>query len=327
MRKVMRIILTAVSVLLIPMSIYCCLITHQFGVAFMILCLLQAPLLFLALKRPDIPCAVQIGTVLGGLPFFCLLVCFPLFLESAFLSGVTGFDASMPAMVLIEIMAFFGMYHGYVWVMEKKMALIESLSGGDLDDKVRAMKMYVRPGEAGLVGSAVYAAIMLKTTLPVVALTWYLPLISAFPFLVFLVPAVQKIRLYKLLLQNLSDSGMLEQAAMDFAKSEDYMKQTVRCGCLFIFKRHLGTILECSRLTELVLYWDRGYKSSFWRLMAVTSNGEKVDIFTFADAQLKKYYSSEVLPIVHQIRDQSLSCRIKVTDKDDNETDFDSFVP
>lgn len=124
-----------------------------------------------------------------------------------------------------------------------------------------------------------------------------------------------KIKINKSSLQKLSDTGMLNYAAMDFDTAEEYLRGNIRCGNVFLYSHYAGWILEYSNLSVLRIRWHlRSRGGPCWKMELVTNQGEKYVITDLGAREFNMRFNDEVSPLIQKSRDNS-PCKLKVIDK------------
>ena len=105
---------------------------------------------------------------------------------------------------------------------------------------------------------------------------------------------------YRHYIKDLSSTGKLSQAVLDYYKGSNYLDGQVVLGQQYIFVEGASRIYEYDSL-ERMYFVRKSYKGvKSWRIMAVNKDGTIINLFSLEDD--KEYYLKYVLPILDAIK-------------------------
>ena len=113
---------------------------------------------------------------------------------------------------------------------------------------------------------------------------------------------VKNIRGYKSYISDLSQSGVLTQAAFDYYKGKEYCNDSVFLGQKYIFVKGAGRLYEYSGIEEISHRWSDTGKSTYWRLEAKNTDGTEYTLVELSYRHTKENYELFVLPMLDEIR-------------------------
>ena len=113
---------------------------------------------------------------------------------------------------------------------------------------------------------------------------------------------VKNIRGYKSYISDLSQSGVLNQAVLDYYKGKGYCNDSVFLGQKYIFVKGAGRLYEYSGIEEISHRWSDTGKSTYWRLEAKSTDGTEYTLVELSYRHTKENYELFVLPMLDEIR-------------------------
>ena len=113
---------------------------------------------------------------------------------------------------------------------------------------------------------------------------------------------VKNIRGYKSYISDLSQSGVLNQAVLDYYKGKGYCNDSVFLGQKYIFVKGAGRLYEYSGIEEISHRWSDTGKSTYWRLEAKSTDGTEYTLVELSYRHTKENYDNYVLPMLDEIR-------------------------
>ena len=113
---------------------------------------------------------------------------------------------------------------------------------------------------------------------------------------------VKNIRGYKSYISDLSQSGVLNQAVLDYYKGKGYCNDSVFLGQKYIFVKGAGRLYEYSGIEEISHRWSDTGKSTYWRLEAKNTDGTEYTLVELSYRHTKENYDNYVLPMLDEIR-------------------------
>lgn len=112
---------------------------------------------------------------------------------------------------------------------------------------------------------------------------------------------ISEIRKYARYVNDLKDSGAIEQAALDYHKGKAYCHGHVILGSQYIFVEGTGRLIEYSDIEKIYHeFTDRGSKSH-WYLNAVKKDGTEIHLVDLSYAHTQKNYDEYVRPMLDEI--------------------------
>ena len=105
---------------------------------------------------------------------------------------------------------------------------------------------------------------------------------------------------YRHYIKDLSSTGKLSQAVLDYYKGSNYLDGQVVLGQQYIFVEGASRIYEYDSL-ERMYFVRKSYKGvKYWRIMAVNKDGTIIELFSLEDD--KEHFHKYVLPILDAIK-------------------------
>jgi hypothetical protein len=207
------------------------------------------------------------------------------------------------------------------WIRDLRDRKREADAWEGIDRMTKGLTAFLRPRMPGALAFFIWGVLAVVVFFPfwkeISALSTFPPKndydvsalgISLLTFLLF--PAVallsalymiSEIRKYARHVNDLKDSGVFGQAALDYHKGKAYCHGHVILGSQYIFVEGTGRLIEYSDIEKIYHeFTDRGSKSH-WYLNAEKKDGTEIHLVDLSYAHTQKNYDEYVRPMLDEI--------------------------
>lgn len=306
---------------------------HQYGqegrsiqASLFILVMMSLPVLFLfaALRFPT----MIYSTVLAGIGAFWPMF-FVFFIPGALLFMQNPLSDSSPFTIAGAVVEIIGMILGLMsgaeavsWIRDLRDRKRDEDAWEGIDRMTKGLTAFLRPRMPGALAFFISAVLAVAVFFPfwkeISALSTFPPkndydvsslgislLISLlFPAVALLsaLYMISETRKYARYVNDLKDSGVISQAALDYHKGKAYCQGRVILGSQYIFVEGTGRLTEYSDIAKICHdVKDGSSRDRHWYLVAVKKDGTEFRLVELPYAPKRKNYDKYVRPMLDEI--------------------------
>ncbi len=302
---------------------------HQYGqegrsiqASLFILVMMSLPVLFLfaALRFPT----MIYSTVLAGIGAFWS-VCSVFFIPGSLLFVQERGSHSSPFTIAGAVLGTIGLILGLMsgaeavsWIRDLRDRKREADAWEGIDRMTKGLSAFLRPRMPGALAFFIWAVLAEVVFFPfwkeISALSTFPPKNSdnlSPPFFCLLPPAVallsalymiSETRKYARHVNDLKDSGVFGQAALDYHKGKAYCQGRVILGSQYILVEGTGRLTEYSDIAKICHdVKDGSSRDRHWYLVAVKKDGTEFRLVELPYAPKRKNYDKYVRPMLDEI--------------------------
>ena len=305
---------------------------HQYGqegrsiqASLFILVMMSLPVLFLfaALRFPT----MIYSTVLAGIGAFWPM-CFVFFIPGALLFVQERGSHSSPFTIAGAVLETIGLILGLMsaaeaasWIRDLRDRIRDENAWEGIDRMTKGLTAFLRPRMPGALAFFIWGVLAVVVFFPfwkeISALSTFPPKndydvsalgISLLTFLLF--PAVallsalymiSEIRKYARYVNDLKDSGVFGQAALDYHKGKAYCQGRVILGSQYILVEGTDRLTEYSDIAKIRHDVKDGSRNRHWYLIASKKDGTEFRLVELPYAHKQKNYDKYVRPMLDEI--------------------------
>ena len=286
-----------------------------------ILVMTSLPVLFLfaALRFPT----MIYSTVLAGIGAFWS-VCFVFLIPGSLLFIQDRGSHSSPFTIAGAVLETIGLILGLMsaaeaasWIRDLRDGIREADAAEDIDRMTKGLTAFLRPRMPGALAFFICAVVagvaFFRTWKDNPALSMFPPensddlgplFICLLPPVVALLSAlsmISEIRKYARYVNDLKDSGAIDQAALDYYKGKAYCQGRVILGSQYILVEGTGRLTQYSDIEKIYHDFNDSGKYKHWYLVAVKKDGTEFHLVELPFLHTQKNYDEYVRPMLDEI--------------------------
>lgn len=312
-----RIILITANIICIILCIYNYMsLGEGKSISVLVRTVLPSLLLFVALKYPS----MIYSTVLAGIGAFWSVMAIFMLSFMIIIEKSSSLSVHESGFVLFTVLEGMGLICAGISAA-KGVALIKKLRDDEkaeeaatgIDQMTKGLTRFLFPRNSGPISMAISMSIVLVTFIrfqifdgtldkDIDNMTIVLWAVLVVGIILFVLYIIKNIRRYKSYISDLSQSGVLTQAAFDYYKGKEYCNDSVFLGQKYIFVKGAGRLYEYSGIEEISHSWSDGIKNGYWRLEAKNTDGTEYTLVELSYRHTKENYDNYVLPMLDEIR-------------------------